>query len=84
MSEKFWELPAEVNRVLAAGVKASEALSKKHRRHPAVGYKNIAPVNRPTYEGSSAQKHQRGKNVEEQGDIESSSEGDSEDDSADE
>ena len=47
-TEKFWALPAEVLEKIAEGVKTAEALSNKHRMHPAVVYANVKPRNRPT------------------------------------
>ena len=82
-AERFWALPAEVERVVAEGVKAAEALSKKHRMHAAVGYANVKPCNRPSWEGSAAQDCQAKKNALDKSIRESNSEDDSEDDNED-
>jgi hypothetical protein len=53
--EDLWNLPAEVERVLADGRQAVEALSRRHNLHPTVGYQSVPVARRPTYEGSAAQ-----------------------------
>jgi hypothetical protein len=57
--EEFWSLPAEVERELLEGRRVADALSNKHRLHPAIGYKDVAVRQRPTWEGSAAQAYDR-------------------------
>jgi hypothetical protein len=80
-AEQFWGLPAEVLREREKGETAAEALSKRHLRHPAVGYAFVPIARRPTYEGSAAQAHaqeQERKEAEASGDSGGSDESDQE------
>ena len=54
-AEEFWALPAELQAALDEERLALQALSEKHKRQPAVGYKRVPTRKRPTYEGSAAQ-----------------------------
>jgi len=67
---KFWDLPAEVERVLREGRRNDDVLSERHRRHPAIGYKATPVRKRSTYPGSGAQKVVRDKEAEQKQPIE--------------
>jgi len=54
-AEQFWGLPSEVTHEIEKRNMAAEALSERHRRHPAIGYARLKPHQRPTWEGSAAQ-----------------------------
>jgi hypothetical protein len=52
--EEFWALPTDVANAVKETRAAEEALSKKHRLHPAIGYKRVKRKERPTYPNSAA------------------------------
>ena len=82
-ADQFWALPAEVERVRAQDELGAEALSKKHRLHPAVGYARIKPRDRPrdrpTWDGSAAQVYDEAKRAEASDAVESGSSSSDED-----
>lgn len=54
-AEEFWSLPAELEQVRVDRNRNLQALSEKHRRHPAIGFARVPKERRPTWEGSAAQ-----------------------------
>jgi hypothetical protein len=72
--EEFWDLPQDIVEELNRISRRTKALSEKHQRHPAVGYKAVSVRMRPTYSGSAA----AAKDMEEESKQVDSSEEDSE------
>jgi hypothetical protein len=60
---QFWALPADIEAERAQRHVEGQALSKRHRLHPNVGYEKVKGPLRPTWEGSAAQQHQEEKKV---------------------